>query len=414
MNVSVRAVRPVLQISCCLRCDTVSVGTPKNRTDFPTRQRKQTMNTTEHLHKLGQSLWLDTISRELIHSGTLQHYIATYDVTGLTSNPTLYEQAIRADEYYGEVIQSLSTEERSDEDIFFELAIADLTRAAALFAPVHNKTAGIDGWVSLEVSPLLANQATQTIQEAINLHARAGCANLLIKIPGTPAGLLAFEECIFHGVPVNVTLLFSSAHYVKCAHAYMRAIERRIQVGLDPAVTSVASVFISRWDVAVNSKVDAELHNKLGLAVAQLTNRVYQEVLNSKRWKALAEAGARPQRLLWASTGSKDPALSDTFYIQELATPDTINTMPEQTLLAFGDHGLIGHTMSVDGDNAKEMLAAFKSAGIDVNALADQLQSDGTVAFIRSWHALLDMIATKRHANAGAAVAQARSEPHCV
>lgn len=371
------------------------------------------MNTTEHLHKLGQSLWLDNISHDLIQSGRLQQYISGYDVTGLTSNPTVYEQAIREGAFYGAAIQKLNALEKSDEDIFFELAIADLTRAAGLFAPIHARTEGVDGWVCLEVSPVLANRTTETIQEAVNLHARAGCPNLLIKIPGTPAGLIAFEECIFHGVPVNVTLLFSCAQYVKTVTAYMRAIERRIQVGLDPRVISVASLFVSRWDVAVNSKVSQELHNKLGVAVAQQTNRVYQELLKSKRWQDLARAGAQPQRLLWASTGSKDASISDTFYVQELATPDTINTMPEKTLLAFGDHGLIGHTMSVDGDNAKEVLAGFKAAGIDVDALAEQLQIDGTASFIKSWNALLEMISTKRHTGSGKAGEPAQPEHHC-
>ncbi len=354
------------------------------------------MNTTEHLHKLGQSLWLDNITHDLLQSGRLDKYISSYDVTGLTSNPTIYEQAIRDGEFYNDAIKKLATPEKSSVDIFFDLAIADLTGAAALFAPVHKKTDAVDGWVSLEVSPLLANDASATIREALRLHAKANCANMFIKIPGTPSGLIAIEECIFQGVPVNVTLLFSDAQYVKAATAYLRAIERRIEAGLDPRVASVASIFVSRWDVTVKTKVDDELHNKLGVAIAQRTYRAYQELLDSPRWHRMAKAGAQPQRLLWASTGSKDLAISDTFYVQELASPCTINTMPEKTLLAFGDHGLIGHIMSADGDNSEEEIALFQNAGIDIDALAEQLQTEGTASFIKSWNALLEMISSKR------------------
>jgi transaldolase len=354
------------------------------------------MRTTEHLHSLGQSLWLDNITRDLLKSGRLQKYVNDFEVTGLTSNPTIYEQAIGKSTDYDEAIKKKSADGKTDAEIFFELALEDLTQAADLFASINQSTSGLDGWVSLEVSPLLANDAIATISEAIRLHGNAQRDNLFIKIPGTPSGLIAIEEVIFAGVPVNVTLLFSGDQYVKAASAYMRAIERRLDAGLNPHVASVASLFISRWDVSANSKIPDELHNKLGLAVAQRAYRAYQELLNSPRWLGLANAGAQVQRLLWASTGSKDPAISDTFYIQELASPGTINTMPEKTLLAFVDHGLIGHTMSADGDNAPQEIALFEKAGIDVNLLAEQLQAEGTASFIKSWNELLAMIATKR------------------
>jgi len=370
------------------------------------------MNTTEHLRELGQSIWLDNITRELLQSGTLEKYISTYGVTGLTSNPTIYEQAIRDDAFYDKAIKKVSAKGLSSTDIFFELAVDDLTIAADSFGQVHRDTTGLDGWVSLEVSPLLANNANETVREAVRLHQKAARNNLFIKIPGTPAGLIAIEEAIFQGVPVNVTLLFSRGQYLKAASAYMRGIERRLEAGRDLKVTSVASLFVSRWDVAVNSKVEPKLHNKLGVAIAQRANRAYQEVLSSLRWQRLANAGARPQRLLWASTGSKDPALSDTYYIQELASPGTINTMPEKTLLAFADHGLIGHTMSVDGDNAEEEVAMFRKAGIDIEVLAEQLQAEGTAAFIKSWNALLDMIGTKCASNNDAKLEPARPTLH--
>jgi transaldolase len=370
------------------------------------------MNTTERLHDLGQSIWLDNITRELLQSGTLEKYISTFDVTGLTSNPTIYEQAIRDDPFYDKEIKRISGSALSSTDIFFELAVGDLTLAADLFEQVHQSTRGVDGWVSLEVSPLLANNASETVREAIRLHKKAARNNLFIKIPGTPAGLVAIEEAIFQGVPVNVTLLFSRGQYLKAASAYMRGIERRLEAGLDLKVASVASLFVSRWDVSVNSKVDTPLHNKLGIAIAQRANRAYQDLLSSLRWQRLAKAGAKPQRLLWASTGSKDPALSDTYYIQELATPGTINTMPEKTLLAFADHGLIGHSMSVDGDNAEEEVAMFRKAGIDIEVLAEQLQTEGTAAFTKSWNALLEMIGSKCASNDDTKTEPVRSTLH--
>jgi transaldolase len=353
------------------------------------------MNATQQLHQLGQSLWLDNITRGLLDSGTLQQYIHDYAVTGLTSNPTIYEQAIRNSNFYDRAIQEKSAAGKSGAELFFDLALEDLTQAADLFDPIHKATLGVDGWVSLEVSPLLANDAGATIQEAIRLHGRAQRNNLFIKIPGTPSGFVAIEEAIFAGVPVNVTLLFSCEQYQAAALAYMRAIERRLAAGLDPKVASVASVFISRWDVAVKDKVPATLHNKLGIAIAQRTYRAYQELLSSPRWRKLADAGAQAQRLLWASTGTKDPAAPDTLYLQALAAPDTVNTIPEKTLLAFSDHGVVGQSMAVDGGNAEQDIASFAQAGIDIDALAERLQLEGAESFTKSWNDLLAMISNK-------------------
>jgi transaldolase len=353
------------------------------------------MNPTAQLHALGQSLWLDNITRGLLASGTLERYVRDYAVTGLTSNPTIFEQAIRNSNFYDEAIQEKTSNGKATEDIFFELALEDLTRAADLFRPIHDATEGIDGWVSLEVSPLLANDTAGTVRDAAQLHARAERPNLFIKIPGTSAGISAIEESIFAGVPVNVTLLFSCEQYLAAAGAYMRGIERRIAAGLDPRVCSVASLFISRWDVAVKDKVPQVLHNRLGIAVAQRAYRAYRELLASPRWAKLAAAGARPQRLLWASTGVKDPAARDTLYLQALAAPDTVNTVPEKTLLAFADHGTVNGAMTWDGDQAKRVLAEFAQAGIGVQALGEQLQREGAEAFSKSWKDLLEVIASR-------------------
>ncbi|MET3107811.1 transaldolase [Oxalobacteraceae bacterium GrIS 2.11] len=358
------------------------------------------MNTTEHLCKLGQSIWLDKISRSLLRSATLDKYISNYHVTGLTSNPAIFAKALSEDELYDEAILGLAAPDKSGSDVFFELALEDLNWAAELFSPVHQASEGVDGWVSMDISPLLANDANALIREAKRLHDIAQLDNLLINIAGNSAGLIAIEELIFAGIPINVTLLFSSGQYMRAASAYMRGIERRIDAGLDPKVASLASLFVSRWDVAVRDQVAAELHNKLGVAIAQRTYRAWQACIDSPRWQRLAMAGAMPQRLLWASTGCKDKTLSDNYYVQELAAPSTINTMPEETLLAFGDHGLIGHTMSFDGDNANEEIALFEAAGIDIEHLAVQLQLEGSAAFIVSWNAILATIAQKRSTRA--------------
>jgi transaldolase len=353
------------------------------------------MNAAEHLHELGQSLWLDNITRGLLVSGTLQRYLRDFAVTGLTSNPTIFDNAIRNTNFYDEAIHEKATEGRSGETLFLDLALEDLTRAADLFRPIHEATAGVDGWVSLEVSPLLANDAAGTVREAAALHARAQRPNLFIKIPGTPAGVTAIEESIFAGVPVNVTLLFSREQYLAAAAAYLRGIERRIAAGLDPKVASVASIFVSRWDVAVKDKVPKTLANHLGIAVAQRTYRAYRELLVSPRWRKLADAGAQPQRLLWASTGTKDPVAPDTLYLEALAAPNTINTIPEKTLLAFADHGTVSGTMAADGGDAEQVLAAFAQAGVDEAALATQLQREGAESFSKSWGDLMAAIATK-------------------
>ena len=353
------------------------------------------MNATQQLHELGQSLWLDNITRGLLASGTLQRYLHDFAVTGLTSNPTIFDLAIRGTNFYDEAIQKKAAAGKSGEALFFDLALEDLTQAADLFRPIHQATAGVDGWVSLEVSPLLASDAAGTVREAAQLHARAARPNLFIKIPGTPAGVIAIEESIFAGVPVNVTLLFSREQYLAAAGAYMRGIERRIAAGRDPKVGSVASIFVSRWDVAVKDQVPEALRNRLGIAIAQRSYRAYRELLVSSRWRTLADAGAQPQRLLWASTGTKDPAAPDTLYLEALAAPDTINTIPEKTLLAFADHGVVNTDMAADGGDAQEVLAAFAQAGVDEAALATRLQREGAESFSKSWSDLMAVIASK-------------------
>ena len=355
------------------------------------------MKPTQRLHDLGQSLWLDNITREMIANGTLQRYIKEFSVTGLTSNPTIYQQAIGGG-WYDDAVQAKTAAGLSGEAIFFELAIEDLTQAADRFRPVHQATGGTDGWVSLEVSPLLAHDTAHTIEQVRSLHQQAQRPNLFIKIPGTPEGLPAIEESIFAGVPVNITLLFSREQYLAAAGAYQRGIARRMEAGLDPAVGSVASVFISRWDKAVQDKVPPALRGKLGIAIAGRTYRAYRELLSSSRWRELAGAGARPQRLLWASTGTKDPQASDVFYVEALAVPDTINTMPEATLLAFADHGEVPGTVAEDAGDAESVLTEFARAGVDVDVLAADLQREGAEAFVKSWKALLERIGTKSEA----------------
>ncbi|HJU26257.1 MAG TPA: transaldolase [Rhodanobacteraceae bacterium] len=353
------------------------------------------MNPTQELHQRGQSLWLDNITRGILDDGTLKRYIEDDAITGLTSNPTIFDQAIGGGSDYDEQIAKLAAQGKSGETAFFELALADLTRAADLFRKVHQQTKGVDGWVSLELSPLLADDTQGSIEAAVRLHAQGGRENLFIKIPGTPAGVPAIEESIFNGVPINVTLLFSREQYLASAGAYMRGIERRIQAGRDPKVGSVASLFVSRWDVAVKDKVPAELKNRLGIAIAQRTYKAYLELLGSPRWTKLEEAGALPQRMLWASTGTKDKNASDTLYVEALAAPNTINTVPEKTLLAFAEHGRIGEMMAEDGGNCEQVISRFRQAGIDDAALAEQLQREGKQSFDKSWSELLKRIADK-------------------
>jgi transaldolase len=355
---------------------------------------------TAKLHELGQSLWLDNITRTMLDDGTLARYIEELSVTGLTSNPTIFDKAISGGDAYDEQIAELAPSGASTEEIFFELAIADLRRATDLFAPVHERTDGVDGWCSLEVSPKLADDTAATIEQAAKLHGQAGRDNLFIKIPGTVAGRKAIEESIFAGVPVNVTLLFSREHYLAAADAYMRGVERRVEAGLDPNVASVASLFISRWDVAVSDEVPDELRNKLGIAIGGRAYRAYHELLDSDRWQRLLNEGARAQRLLWASTGTKDPDASDVLYIEALASPFTVNTMPEPTLNAFADNGEVGDPLPTDGGDAEGVLAEFGAAGIDVEALAERLQEEGAQAFVDSWNELLRTIESQLGARA--------------
>ncbi|MEO6974515.1 MAG: transaldolase [Gallionella sp.] len=365
------------------------------------------MKATQQLHDLGQSLWLDNITRGLLTSGTLARYISELSVTGLTSNPTIFEHAIKNSDFYDDAIRQKTLAGKSGEALFFELALEDLMKAADLFRANYDATGGVDGWVSLEVSPLLADDTEATIKAAIQLHKRAQRPNLFIKIPGTPAGIPAIEETIFAGVPVNVTLLFSREHYIAAAEAYMRGIERRITAGLDPNIASVASLFISRWDVAVRDKAQGEFrNNRLGIAIAMRTYKAYRDLLASKRWQKLAASGALPQRLLWASTGTKDPAASDTLYVEALAAPDTVNTIPEKTLHAFAEHGKVKDVLPVDEVNAEAVeavIAEFTREGINDEALAADLQREGTESFAKSWSNLMDCIASKSTSLAQAA-----------
>lgn len=350
------------------------------------------MKPTEQLHDLGQSLWLDNITRTMLGDGTLARYIEELSVTGLTSNPTIFDKAISGTDAYDEQIAAAGPGADSTEELFFELALADLRDAADLFKPVHARTDGVDGFVSLEVSPLLADDAAATIEQARRLHEAAERPNLFIKIPGTEAGHTAIEETVYAGTPVNVTLLFSREHYLGAAESYMRAVERRIEAGLDPAVPSVASIFVSRWDKAVMGEVPDELRDRLGIAIAKRTYAAYRELLDSERWQRLANQGARPQRLLFASTGTKDPDASDVLYIEALAAPNTVNTMPEGTLKDFADHGTVGEPLPADGGDAEEVLAELGSAGIDVDALGARLQEEGKQSFDDSWRELLGTI----------------------
>ena len=353
------------------------------------------MKATKQLHDLGQSIWLDNITRDLLDNGTLERYIKDLSVTGLTSNPTIFDHAIKNSTAYDASIREKLLKGRSGEALFFELALEDLKRAAALFRHIHDQTDGVDGWVSLEVSPLLAHDTISTQSAAEELFLRAWLRNLFIKIPGTKEGLPAIEHAIFSGIPVNVTLLFSREHYMAAAEAFLRGIERRIDAGLNPDVGSVASVFISRWDTAVTDKVPESLRDQLGIAIAKRTYKAYRSLLSSPRWERVYNLGARPQRLLWASTGTKDPKASDTLYIKALAAPFTVNTMPEATLNALAEHGEVGAVLPADGGDCEEVLAEFKKAGIDIDALAAQLQDEGAKSFVKSWDELLKVIDTK-------------------
>lgn len=359
------------------------------------------MTHLQSLRDIGQSLWLDNITREILDDGTLQRYIDEYDITGLTSNPTIFDQAIGGSSAYDAGIREKAAAGKRDAGLFVELALEDLRRAADMFRPVFDATGGVDGWVSMELSPLLAADTAGSIEAAKRIHAQAERENLFVKIPGTPEGIPAIEESIFAGVPINVTLLFSTEQYMAAAEAYLRGIERRIEAGLGPVVGSVASLFISRWDKGSADQLPEELHNRLGIAVGQQAYRAYRELLASERWKKLAAAGAQPQRLLWASTGTKDPKAPDTLYIEALAAPDTINTMPEKTLRAFADHGKVRGAMAEDGGDYAATLEKITAAGVDIDALAAQLQREGAEAFVKSWNQLMQRIADKAQSLAG-------------
>jgi len=360
------------------------------------------MKPTRQLHDLGQSLWLDNITRELLDNGTLRRYIEDLSITGLTSNPSIFDGAIGGGNAYDAGIRDKARAGKSGERLFIELALEDLRRAADLFRTVFGASDHVDGWVSMEVSPLLASDTQASIEAARQIHQQADKPNLFVKIPGTPEGIPAIEASIFAGVPINVTLLFSREQYLAAADAYLRGIERRLEAGLDPRVGSVASLFVSRWDVAVKDKVPAELRNQLGIAIGGRVYRAYRELLASPRWHKLAAAGACPQRLLWASTGTKDPEAPDTLYVEALAAPDTIDTIPEKTLQAFAEHGALKGTMAVDSGDAEAMLARFAQAGIDIDALAIKLQQEGAQSFVKSWQQLLQRIADKSAALASA------------
>jgi transaldolase len=353
------------------------------------------MKATQLLHDLGQSLWLDNITRDLLNSGTLKRYIDELSVTGLTSNPTIFDHAIKNSTAYDAPIRQKLEKGKSGETLFFELALEDITRAADLFRPIYDRTNGVDGWVSLEVSPLLAHDTGSTLAAARDLFARAARPNLFIKIPGTPEGLPAIEEAIFAGIPINVTLLFSREQYLAAADAFLRGIERRIDAGLNPNVGSVASVFVSRWDVAVMGRTPESLRDELGIAIAKRIYAAYRSLLSSPRWQRVYNLGARPQRLLWASTGTKDPKASDVLYVKALAAPFTVNTMPEGTLKALAEHGELGAILPADGGDCEEVLARFGDAGIDIDNLATQLQDEGAKSFVKSWNDLMDVISSK-------------------
>ena len=353
-------------------------------------------NAAQRLHEVGQSLWLDSINRAMLRSGALARYVSELAVTGLTSNPTILGHAMAASTDYDASLRTwLQHGVNEPQDLVYRLALEDLAAAASLFYPAWDATQGGDGYVSIEVPPDLAYETPRTVALAKWLQDEAGFENLLVKIPGTPQGLAAMEEAVVAEIGINVTLLFSDAQYLQTAEAYVRALERRLEAGLSLAVPSVASVFVSRWDKAADPLLSPEMHGRLGLAEAKKVYASYRQLLSSERWHALAQAGARPQRVLWASTSAKDPALADTYYVEALAAPDTIDTMPEKTLLAFAEHGVVGDLLEADYARAEEVVAAVAGQDVDVDALAESLQRQGARAFGADWASLLDAIATK-------------------
>jgi transaldolase len=353
------------------------------------------LKATQKLHELGQSLWLDHIIRENLNSSKFRHYIEELSVTGVTFNPTIFNCAIKNSSVYDVAIRKKLKEDKLGEELFYELALEDLSHAADILRPIFEKTGGVDGWVSLEVSPLLIHETATILAAAEELYNRVRRPNFFIKIPGTKEGLPAVEEAIFAGIPVKVTLLFSREHYLAAAGAFLRGIERRIAAGLKPNIGSVASIFVSRWDAAVKGKVPDALCNQLGIAIAQRTYTAYRDLLSSPRWQRANNAGARPQRLLWVGTESKDPESSKDFYIKALAAPFTINSMSESILNTLVDHGEIGTLMPADGGDCEAELIRFAQAGIDVDALADELQNEEVASSIKSWFELMSAIASK-------------------
>ncbi len=348
------------------------------------------------LVQAGQSLWLDNLSRKLLATGALDRYVREFGLSGLTSNPTILAQAMTAGNDYDATLRSLAGQGVSDpQDLVYGAALEDLAVAARAFLPAWESSDGMDGYVSLEVPPDLAFKAADTVAWGMRLWRQAGLPNLLVKVPGTAPGLTAVEELVTAGVGVNVTLLFSETHYLQAAEAYMRALERRLEERSGVAVPSVASLFVSRWDAAANPLLPTELRNQLGIAVAQKAYSAYRSQLASDRWRALASAGARPQRLLWASTSAKDPELPDSYYVTSLAAPDTIDTMPEATLLSFGRHGNVGAVLEPDPVSAEQSIANLAAHGLDVEALGESLQSQGARKFSADWAVLLDAVRSK-------------------
>lgn len=351
---------------------------------------------TKNLQDQGVSLWMDNISRQMIDDKELERYIKEFSITGLTSNPSIFDKAIAQTTYYDSAIAKLNKPELNDEALFFELAIQDIQQAADLFLPVFHKTNGLDGFVSIEVSPLLAYDTESTLKSAREIHRKVNRPNVFIKIPGTPEGVPAIEAAIAEGIPINVTLLFSAEQYEASAMAYLRGIETRIKKGLNADVRSVASLFVSRWDKAVEDKAPENLKNKLGIAVAQKTYVAYLKFLKSPRVQRIMNFGTSPQRLLWASTGTKDPNASDVLYIKNLIAPYTINTIPDKTLMAFADHGEIGASLPCNPEAADHIIKQFADISVDYTQLAEQLQKEGAEAFNKSWNNLINSIATKR------------------
>jgi transaldolase len=356
------------------------------------------MNRLRALHDAGVSIWLDTLSRELLDSGEFARLIADCAVTGATSNPTIFAKAITGSERYDDQLRAAVAQGTDDaQELFFALALEDIRRAADMLRPAYDESDGRDGFVSFECTPDLADDTKATIEQAIELWTRLDRRNVMIKVPATEAGIPAIEELTARGVNVNITLLFSLARYEQVIDAYIGGLERRLAAGerVD-AISSVASFFVSRVDAKVDPLLPAgsDLRGRVAIANAHRAYARYQERFTDERWLALREAGARPQRPLWASTGTKDPTYSDVLYVEELIAPEVINTMPEATLRAFADHGNVGRALSVDAEAAAETLLR-DGAGIDLDAITAELEHEGVRSFCDSYNQLLHCIETK-------------------